>query len=142
MTDQGLETLSIRELGRRLRDRSLTALALAEHAIARHERYGAALNAYKHFDAEAARRQARAADAAFAASADLGPLHGIPVSIKDLMGVAGMPTFGGSKHRLPARWEAEGPIVRTLRSQQAPIMGKAHTVEFAYDGLGVNQHWG
>ncbi|MFO0996223.1 MAG: amidase [Alphaproteobacteria bacterium] len=142
MADTALERLSIREIGRRLRDRSLTAVVLVDHAIARHERYGTTLNAYKHFDAEAARRSAKAADAAFEAGADLGPLQGIPVSIKDLLGVAGMPTYGGSKHRLPARWEAEGPIVAGLRRQQAPIMGKAHTVEFAYDGLGVNQHWG
>ncbi len=142
MADMALEMLSIREIGRRLRDRSLTAAALVEHAIARHERFGATLNAYKHFDAEAARRSARAADAAFEAGADLGPLQGIPVSIKDLLGVAGMPIYGGSKHRLPARWETEGPIVTTLRRQEAVITGKAHTVEFAYDGLGVNQHWG
>lgn len=134
-------SLNIAELAARLRSRTLGAVDLTEHAIARHLRH-AALNAYKHFDAEAARAQARAADKAFARGTDLGPLQGIPVSIKDLFGVAGMPIFGGSPRRLPACFETEGPIVRALRAQGAVIVGKAHTVEFAFDGLGVNQHWG
>ena len=40
-----------------------------------------------------------------------------------------------------ARWRREGPIVRRLRSQIGVIMGKAHTVEFAFGGLGLNAHW-
>ena len=136
-----LYSLGIAELGARLRARALGAVDLTEHAIARHSCH-AALNAYKHFDAQSARAQARAADKAFARGADLGPLQGIPVSIKDLFGVAGMPIFGGSPRRLPVRFETEGPIVRALRAQGAIIVGKAHTVEFAFDGLGVNQHWG
>ena len=137
-----LHALGIAALGARLRARTLSAADLAEHAIARHARFGAALNAYKHFDAEAARAAARAADEAFARGRELGPLQGIPVSIKDLFGVAGMPIFGGSPKRMPPKFEAEGPILSRLRAGGAVIMGKAHTVEFAFDGLGVNQHWG
>jgi aspartyl-tRNA(Asn)/glutamyl-tRNA(Gln) amidotransferase subunit A len=139
MTD--LHDLSIADLGKKLRARELTAAALVEHAIGRHQRF-AGLNAYKHFDAEAARKQATLADSCFDSGMDLGPLQGIPVSVKDLFGVRGMPIFGGSPKRLPEAFEAEGPVVAALRRQHAPIMGKSHTVEFAYDGLGSNLHWG
>jgi len=137
-----LHDLSLSEITTRLRDGRLKAAELAEHAIARHERYGKPLNAYKHWAPADARRAAAAADAAFTAGNDLGPLQGVPVSVKDLFGVAGMPIFGGSPRPLPKRFEAEGPVVTALRRQAAVFTGKTHTVEFAYDGLGVNPHWG
>jgi len=119
-----------------------SSLALVEAAIARHERYGAALGAYKTWDAEKARLQARAADAAFASGAVTGPLQGIPISVKDLYGVKGWPTFAGTAKRLPTAWESEGPVIATLRRQLGVVMGKSHTVELAFGGLGVNPHWG
>lgn len=137
-----LYELGLREVGARLRDGRLTASALAEHAIDRHERFGAALGAYIHWDAEALRAGARAADALFAAGVDLGPLQGVPVSVKDLFGVRGMPTQAGSPKRLPARFEAEGSVVRAVRRGGGVVTGKTHTVEFAYEGLGVNPHLG
>lgn len=140
MTD--LHDLSLAEIGVRLRGGRLKAASLAEHAIARHDRFDKPLNAYKHWAPAEARRAAEAADAAFAVGSDLGPLQGIPVSVKDLFGVAGMPIFGGSPRPLPKRFEDEGPVVAGLRRQGAVFTGKTHTVEFAYDGLGVNPHWG
>ncbi|MBT6117512.1 MAG: amidase [Rhodospirillaceae bacterium] len=137
-----LDDLGLREIGARLRDGRLTALALAEHAIARHERFGAALGAYIHWDPEALRTGAKAADALFAAGVDLGPLQGVPVSVKDLFGVRGMPTQAGSPKRLPARFEEEGSVVRAVRKGGGVVTGKTHTVEFAYEGLGVNPHLG
>lgn len=137
-----LHDLSLAEIGARLRDGRLTAAALAEHAIDRHGRFGGPLNAYKYWAPGDARRAAAAADAALAAGSDLGPLQGVPVSVKDLFGVQGMPIFGGSPRRLPERFEREGPVVAAVRRQCATFTGKTHTVEFAYDGLGVNPHWG
>jgi aspartyl-tRNA(Asn)/glutamyl-tRNA(Gln) amidotransferase subunit A len=122
----------------RLADGTLRAQALVEAAIERHE---PALNAYKYWDPDLARAQAAAADAAFAAGIRLGTLQGIPVSAKDLYGVAGMPTFAGSPRELPPAWDREGPLVAKLRGQLAAIMGKSHTVEFAFGGLGLNAHW-
>ena len=138
----GLDGLGLREIGARLRDGRLTAKALAEHAVERHQRFGAALGAYVHWDAEALRAGAKAADSLFAAGVDLGPLHGIPVSVKDLFGVRGMPTQAGSPRRLPARFEEEGSVLRAVRRGGGVVTGKTHTVEFAYEGLGVNPHLG
>src|SRR5262245_50406023 len=111
------------EIAARLTDGRLRARALVEDAQARHD---PSLNAYKTWAPDFARRQADAADAAFATGSRSGALQGIPVSVKDLYGVEGLPIFAGSPRELPARWRREGPLVRALRSQNAVIMGKAH----------------
>lgn len=129
---------SIAALAAALRDGRTTAEALAETAI---ERRRAALGAYVTWRPEAARAHARAADAAFAVGADLGPLQGLPVSLKDIYGLEGWPTFAGSPRELPPAWQREGPVVTRLRRQLPVIPGKTHTVEFAFGGLGSNPHW-
>jgi aspartyl-tRNA(Asn)/glutamyl-tRNA(Gln) amidotransferase subunit A len=126
------------EISARLADGRVRARALIEEAQARHDPQ---LNAYKTWAPDLALRQADAADAAFAAGNRLGALQGIPVSVKDIYGVEGLPVFAGSPRELPTGWRQEGPLVRRLRSQIAVIMGKSHTVEFAFGGLGVNAHW-
>lgn len=130
--------LSLSEIARRLADRRLSARALTEEAQSRHDPM---LNAYKTWAPDFALRQADAADATFAAGVRLGALQGIPVSVKDLYGVEELPIFAGSPRELPERWRREGPVVRQLRRQIAVVTGKAHTVEFAFGGLGVNAHW-
>ncbi len=131
------------ETARNLREKRITAGELIAAAIARHERFGEKLHAYSHWAPEQARAVARAADAAFAAGVSAGPLHGMPVSIKDLFAASGYPCFAGSSRRLPADpWERDGPLVATLRRQLGVIMGKTHMVEFAFGGTGHNSHWG
>src|SRR5690242_3045082 len=132
----------IAELVLRLRDGRLTARALAEEAIANHERCGKALMAYSQWAPEHARKCADAADAAFAAGAHAGSLQGIPTSVKDLFAMAGFPTYAGTPRRLPEKFEAEGPVIASLRRQLATVMGKTHMVEFAFGGTGENAHHG
>lgn len=132
----------LRSLAAALRAGEIACRELVDAAIARHDAVGAPLNAYKSWTPERARLQAHAADAALASGASLGPLQGIPVSVKDLYGVAGWPTFAGTPKRLPPEWEREGPVVAALRRQLGVVMGKTHTVELAFGGLGVNPHWG
>lgn len=135
--DQSLDALAAA-----LRDGATTSEALADTALARQARHAESLAAYKSVDPDLTRAQARAADAAFAAGAELGPLQGLPVSVKDLYGVAGYPTFAGTRHRLPPDWEREGPVIGAVRGQLGVITGKTHTVEIAFGGLGTNPHWG
>ena len=130
------------DLAADLRAGRLTASALLEAARDAHDARDAALGAYKTWDPAGAEARARAADEALRGGRDLGPLQGIPVSIKDLYGVRGLPTFAGSPRRLPAAWECEGPLVAGLTGQHAVIAGKTHTVEFAFGALGNNPHWG
>src|SRR5262245_57783066 len=131
------------EIAQALRDKEVTAQELVEAAIDRHKRFGEKLHAYSQWAPEQARLIAQAADAAFAAGVSVGPLQGIPVSIKDLFAASGYPCFAGSSRRLPADpWEQDGLLVATLRRQIGVIMGKTHMVEFAFGGTGYNAHWG
>ena len=132
---------SLAALGRMLRDGTLTAEALHQAAEERHSRHHETLGAYITWDPAGARETARLADMAFRSGHDLGPLQGLPVSVKDIYGVRDLPIFAGSPRRLPPHWEREGPLVTALRRQLAVITGKTHTVEFAFGGLGLNAHW-
>jgi aspartyl-tRNA(Asn)/glutamyl-tRNA(Gln) amidotransferase subunit A len=67
---------------------------------------------------------------------------GIPISVKDLFGVPGLPTCAGTNAAFPREWEAAGPVVGAVLSQLGIVTGKTHTVEFAFGGLGTNPHWG
>ena len=93
---------SLIEIAADLRARRVTARELVEAAIGRHERYGERLHAYSLWAQEQALVVAQAADAAFAAGLTIGPLQGLPVSIKDLFAASGYPCFAGSSRRLPA----------------------------------------
>lgn len=133
---------SLVETSRALRRGHLSAIELCEEAIARHRELGDRLHAYQHFDVEGALRAAHEADRALAAGRG-GPLCGIPVSVKDIYGVEGMPTYAGSARRLPQEpWSKDAWLVERVRRAGAVVMGKTHTVEFAYGGVGVNPHWG
>ena len=134
--------LSIADLARRLRDGNVTARDLWREAADSHRRHGEKLHAYIHWDEQLSEKQAFAADAAFAAGHDLGPLQGIPASVKDLFALSGYPTHAGSPRRLPPKWEVEGPLMRSFRRQGPVISGKTHMVEFAFGGIGTNSHWG
>jgi len=141
MDSADINTRSIESLHADLREGRITAVGIAERVIENYARHDEALGAYKTWDADALRAQAQVADAAFAADLDFGALQGIPVSIKDLYGVSGYPTFAGTPRALPSKWETEGPVVTALRRGLAPVTGKTHTVEFAFGGVGTNPHW-
>ncbi len=134
-----ISSASIAELGKALRAGRVTARDLLDQALANRNE---ALGAYKLWMPDHAARAADLADAAFAHGLDSGPLQGLPVSVKDLFGVAGTPTHAGAPKPLPSAWEAEGPVVAAIRSGLAVITGKTHTVEFAFGGVGSNPHWG
>lgn len=132
--------LSIVDAGRKLRDGSLTSLALTRAALARiAERDGDYLSFYVVM-AERALDAARRADAELAAGKDRGPLHGIPVGIKDMIDVAGVPTTAGSVSRKDNVPAANAALVDRLVEGGAIIMGKLATYEWgtvgpAYDTL-------
>ncbi|MES2537920.1 MAG: amidase [Pseudomonadota bacterium] len=91
----------------------------------------------------AARAAADHADAMRAARVSLSPLAGLPVSIKDLLDVAGETTMAGSvvlKEAAPAT--ADAPVVQRLRAAGAAIVGKTNMTEFAFSGIGINSHYG
>lgn len=115
--------------------------ALMDEVIARYGRFEDTLNAYKYWAPEQLRSEAEAVQRVLAAGLELGPLMGLPISIKDLYGVAGMPIHAGGPTPLPDAWQTEGPVVQALRRQLAIVTGKTHTVEMASGGIGTNVHW-
>lgn len=137
-----LSDLRLRQFADGLRGGQFSAAETYELASQRHARRGERDHAFMHWTGGSARSFAQAVDAVLAAGGDAGPLMGAPVSIKDIFGVPGLPTHAGSRRRLPANWEEPGPVVRTLLRQLPVLVGKTHTVEFAFGGLGTNSHWG
>lgn len=127
------------ELARRLRDGTTPAAELMASACAAHD---PAFNAYKTWNGASATKLAAHVDGLLDAGVDPGPLAGIPVSVKDLFGVPGLPTFAGTDAALPDTWQRPGPIVARLGAQLGLVTGKTHTVEFAFGGVGTNPHWG
>ncbi len=142
MTTLDVETESLENLAAAMRDGGVSASGLADWAVANHDRRTETLQAYKAWEPSRFHAEAAAADAALAAGIDLGPLQGIPVSVKDLYGLSGYPIFAGCSRELPEKWQAEGPVVRALRHQLATVSGKTHTVQFAFGALGTNPYWG
>lgn len=114
-----------------LRTGQTTAVQLVETSLQAVDRYNPWTNAFIRVDADDARAAAQALDAERAAGRDRGPLHGMPISIKDLIDVAGEPTTAASwvlKDRLPARDAL--PVAR-LREAGAVLIGKTNLHEFA-----------
>lgn len=134
--------LSLAELARGLRSRRFSAVEIVDRCRDAHRRSEPLLNAWKTWNGDAARLLAQSVDKLFDSGMDFGPLMGLPVSVKDLYGVPGMPVFAGTDQALPAAWEAAGPVAGAVLRQFGIVMGKTHTVEFAFGGLGVNAHWG
>lgn len=117
----------------RLRDGSLTSRALTEAHLARIAARDPALYSFALVAPDAALAEAAAADRALAAGDDRGPLHGIPLAVKDLIDVAALPTACGSRRSAgPAPGDAA--VVARLRRAGAVILGKLATYEYATVG--------
>ncbi len=132
---------SIADIGSALRRSEFSATELMTAALDRHGRFGERLRAYKLFDAEGALESARAADQLLVSDPDAPPLTGIPMSVKDLYGVDGLPTFAGTPKQLPDKWSRDAWLVARLRRAGAITVGKTHMVEMAFGGVGINPHW-
>lgn len=124
------------ELARGMAEGPFSAEDLVRHAGAAIERLNPQLNAFVHTDIPAALAQARALDAERAAGRVRGPLHGIPVAIKDNVDTADMPTTMGAAHFLGHRPAADARCVALLREAGAIVIGKTLTHEFAYGPTG------
>ena len=134
---EGFGRLALRDVAAAIRRRGLTAVELLNHCRRRHRDTEDRLHAYVCWNEDAGLAMAEAADAAARAGSFAGLLHGIPLSVKDVFGVAGMPIRAGSSRALPACFAREGTFIGGLRRQLAVFTGKTRTDEFAYGGLGT-----
>lgn len=120
------------ELRDRLAGGALTALGLAEAVIARIEEIEPQIGAFAWFDAAHLRAQAERSDARRRAGAPLGPLHGLPVAIKDVIDTADAPTQNGAALDAGRRPRVDAAVVARLRAAGALMLGKTTTCELAY----------
>ena len=133
---------TIVSLGAVLRGGRATAAELLEQCLAAIEERDATLNAFITVLASDARRQARAADAEMAAGRDRGPLHGIPISLKDLIDLAGTPTTAASRVRSGHRAASDAHVAARLREAGAVFVGKCNLHEFALGTTGEESAYG
>jgi len=139
LPDDPLQVGGIVGFGRCLRRGETSAEAVTAAYLSRIEVLEPRLQAFEHIDADDALATARALDSLLGAGTDLGPLMGVPVAIKDIIAVAGMPTRTGSNLDVTDIIGPEGPFVRALRRAGCVILGKAMTEEFARGGpTGLN----
>ena len=133
---------TIAELAPRLAAKKISPVELADAVLARIERHDPALNTFITVTADSARHAARAAEAAIMAGHYLGPLHGIPVALKDLYATRGVATTYGSL--LFADWvpEFDAAAVERLKRAGAVILGKTNLHELAYGTTSANAHYG
>ncbi len=115
-----------------VRTRRLSPVELVDSVLERVERAEPHLQAYATVTAEHTRRAARAAEDDLAAGRHRGPLHGIPMGLKDLIDVAGIATSASSRVRAGHRAEASSTVAARLEAGGAVLVGKTHTHEFAY----------
>lgn len=125
-----------------LRAGATSPTALVEAALARIAALDPRLNALQLVTADDAFAAARQAEAELAAGRDRGPLHGVPVAVKDLFDVEGLPTAAGSKIRAGAGAVEDATVVARLRAAGAVIVGKTRMSEFAYSPGSNNAHYG
>ncbi|CAO4173943.1 amidase family protein [Methylorubrum populi] len=124
------------ELRRLIAARAISPVELTERALARAEASQASLNAFCHLVPEEARSAARRAEEAVMRGAPLGLLHGLPVSVKDLIAVGGQPYASGSRAMASNIAAADAPAVERLRAAGAIIIGKTTTSEFGAKPVG------
>ena len=133
---------TIVELAPRLRRKEVSPVELTQACLDRIEKLNPALNAFITVTAESALAEARGAEAEIARGEWRGPLHGIPVALKDLIDTAGTRTTAASglyENRVPSE---DAEVVRRLRQAGAVILGKNNLHEFAYGGSSLVSFFG
>jgi aspartyl-tRNA(Asn)/glutamyl-tRNA(Gln) amidotransferase subunit A len=134
--------MTIDEFGRRLRARQTSAEEVTELCLSRIAADNGRLNAFILVTADQARQQARDADRELAAGRDLGPLHGVPISIKDLIDIHRTPTTAASRVRDGHVAGSDAPVVVRLRAAGAVIVGKTNLHEFAFGTTNEDSAYG
>lgn len=134
--------ISIAEASDLLRRKEISPVDLTTSCLARIEQLNPTINAFITVMHDSALAQARAAEAEIRAGKWRGPLHGIPIGLKDLIDTAGVKTTCGSalfKDRVPTE---DAEIVRRLKDAGAVLIGKQNMQEFAYGGTSTSSHFG
>jgi aspartyl-tRNA(Asn)/glutamyl-tRNA(Gln) amidotransferase subunit A len=126
---------SIAELGARYRDRSASPIEVARRTLERIAKLDPVLNSFITVLKAESIAEAEMADRELKAGRDRGPLHGVPIAIKDLIDIAGAPTTFASRAGSPRMAATDAALVRNLRDAGAVILGKTNLLEYAYGAV-------
>jgi aspartyl-tRNA(Asn)/glutamyl-tRNA(Gln) amidotransferase subunit A len=140
--EDGLAFAPVHELAERMRTGALTPSALLDLYLARIDRHDRKLHAFVAVYEKDARIAAELADRAIQAGQRLGPLHGIPIALKDLLDIEGRVTTGGSVFWRDRVSPVTATVVRRLVAAGMIPLGKTHMVEFAFGSWGTNATMG
>jgi amidase len=140
MTEPVFQTTS--ELAKAIIERKISSLELLEATILRVEKYNQSINAIVATDYECARQKSREADKALAEGKTLGPLHGIPFTVKDTFETAGLTTTAGSPHLKDHIPEKNAAVIENLINAGAIVFGKSNAPIFAMDFQSYNDVYG
>jgi aspartyl-tRNA(Asn)/glutamyl-tRNA(Gln) amidotransferase subunit A len=122
--------------------RRLSPVDAVEAMLARIARHDGKLHSFVEVYADDARLAAEAADKAIRSGHSVGPFHGVPIALKDLIDMEGRVTTGGSEVWRERRSAVTATLAKRLIAAGMIVLGKTHTVEFAMGGWGTNQHRG
>src|SRR5574341_823887 len=142
MDDVQLIGLTISRAAALIRSGDLSPRVLVEDCLARIQRLNPHLNSFLTVMEDDALREAHAAEEATARGEDWGPLHGIPIAVKDLIDIAGERTTAASLFFKDHVAAEDADVVRQLRAAGAILIGKTHLHEFAIGATNVNPHYG
>lgn len=135
MVDDDVLFSSIAGLGVRYRDGSLSPVAVTQQSLDRIGRLDPVLNSFITVLAEESLAAAELARSELKAGHDRGPLHGVPVAVKDLVEMADVPTTFASRAGSPRQGKADAVLVRKLKEAGAVILGKTNLLEYAYGAV-------
>ena len=142
MPTADLASLTAGEAAAALRAGRASPVDLVEALLARIEAHDPALGAFVAVYRDDARLAAEAAHKARRAGHVVGPWHGVPLALKDLVDIEGRVTTGGSRHWAGRVSPATATLARRALAAGMIVLGKTHTVEFAMGGWGTNRHMG
>ena len=142
MTTNDPTLLAANQLSLEIVANRLSPVDVTEAYLERIRTSDAKLHAFAEVYAEEARQAAKAAHLAIRAGHAAGPLHGIPIALKDLIEIEGKTVTGGSQAWRQRQASRTATLARRLLAQGMIILGKTHTVEFAMGGWGTNSHLG
>src|SRR6266852_5123040 len=132
MRSAELAELGLREVTEAIRAGTVSPVDLVDACLARIRALDGELRAWAHVDGSEALAVARGRESEARAGRLRGPLHGVPVGVKDIFDVAGMPTTGGARFFAHTRPGADAGAVARIRTAGAIVLGKTVTTEFAY----------
>ncbi len=132
MTD--IFSLSLEELSKKIKDAQLTSVEVCEKYIERIDKFEKDVKAWAHFDKKVLLEKATEADDHRRSGKPVGPLHGVPIAVKDIVGTVDMPTECGTVIRKGKSYSQNAEIIDLLHASGAIVMGKTATSELAYLG--------